>query len=442
LCGALALAGTLAAPRPAAAADHTFTVDTTADGVDDNPGNGVCHTAAGACTLRAAVMESNHTSSGTVEIVVPANANPYVLSILPTGMDDETSGDLNIDRVVTITGGGAQHTIIDGNGTDRVFNVLISVGVPGDVSFSGITVRNGSVTVGGGGLYIFNKYYPVFLERCAITGNAAGSGGGVYADTDTVLDRSTVSGNHATAGPGGGVLAYSITIADSTISGNTASSGGGGIFLGSTSTGTVFYSTIDENDGGSIGPNGGGGGIYTTSTDVQVIGSVLWGNVDEIPTVPIPTLEDCDCKGTFTGSPNLVGTKNHCSITATVGNPLLGPLHLNGGQVPTRALLAGSPAIGAGNPTSCAYDTPTDERGAHRPEGAACDLGAYEFDANGDANGDGMRDVADVFFLINYLFASGPAPVGLGDVNGDAKTDIADVFSLINFLFAGGPAPL
>jgi hypothetical protein len=32
--------------------------------------------------------------------------------------------------------------------------------------------------------------------------------------------------------------------------------------------------------------------------------------------------------------------------------------------------------------------------------------------------------------------------MGLGDVNGNGATDVADVFFLINFLFAGGPAPL
>jgi virginiamycin B lyase len=30
----------------------------------------------------------------------------------------------------------------------------------------------------------------------------------------------------------------------------------------------------------------------------------------------------------------------------------------------------------------------------------------------------------------------------IGDVNGDGKVDIADVFYVINFLFAGGPAPI
>jgi hypothetical protein len=40
------------------------------------------------------------------------------------------------------------------------------------------------------------------------------------------------------------------------------------------------------------------------------------------------------------------------------------------------------------------------------------------------------------------LFAGGPAPVGPGDVNGDGQVNVADVFYLINYLFAGGPAPV
>ena len=50
-------------------------------------------------------------------------------------------------------------------------------------------------------------------------------------------------------------------------------------------------------------------------------------------------------------------------------------------------------------------------------------------------------DVADVFYLINYLFAGGPAPVCAADANGDGHVDVSDVFYLVNFLFAGGPPP-
>ena len=61
--------------------------------------------------------------------------------------------------------------------------------------------------------------------------------------------------------------------------------------------------------------------------------------------------------------------------------------------------------------------------------------------AVGDANWDGAVNVGDVFYLINTLFAGGPAPVCSADVNADTKVDVSDVFYLINFLFAGGQPP-
>jgi hypothetical protein len=62
----------------------------------------------------------------------------------------------------------------------------------------------------------------------------------------------------------------------------------------------------------------------------------------------------------------------------------------------------------------------------------------------GNANGDGLVDVGDVIYLINYLFVGGPAPNPLesGDANCDGLVDIVDVVYLINYLFVGGPPPL
>ena len=57
-------------------------------------------------------------------------------------------------------------------------------------------------------------------------------------------------------------------------------------------------------------------------------------------------------------------------------NPGLGPLANNGGPTPTMALLPGSPAINAADPT----DFPaTDQRGELRPYGPAPDIGAFEY---------------------------------------------------------------
>jgi hypothetical protein len=61
----------------------------------------------------------------------------------------------------------------------------------------------------------------------------------------------------------------------------------------------------------------------------------------------------------------------------------------------------------------------------------------------GDTNGDGVIDVSDLVYVINYLFINGPAPepMAAGDVNCDTIVDVSDAVYLINYLFAHGPAP-
>ncbi len=62
---------------------------------------------------------------------------------------------------------------------------------------------------------------------------------------------------------------------------------------------------------------------------------------------------------------------------------------------------------------------------------------------HGDANGDQTIDLADVVFLINYLYKEGPAPDPLdsGDANCDEVVDLSDVVYLINYLYKEGPPP-
>jgi len=67
----------------------------------------------------------------------------------------------------------------------------------------------------------------------------------------------------------------------------------------------------------------------------------------------------------------------------------------------------------------------------------------FQLFLRGDANGDGVINVNDVVYLINYLFISGPAPDPLeaGDVNCDGTINVSDVVYLINYLFISGPPP-
>ena len=66
-----------------------------------------------------------------------------------------------------------------------------------------------------------------------------------------------------------------------------------------------------------------------------------------------------------------------------------------------------------------------------------------ECPGRGDATNDGAIDVADVMFLINYLFTgtSAPDPMCNGDATCDGAVDVADVMFLINYLFTGTSPP-
>ncbi len=61
----------------------------------------------------------------------------------------------------------------------------------------------------------------------------------------------------------------------------------------------------------------------------------------------------------------------------------------------------------------------------------------------GDADGSGAVDIDDVVYLINYIFAGGPAPdpLATGDANCSGDVDIDDVVYLINYIFGGGHEP-
>src|SRR5512142_2010103 len=106
-----------------------FVVNTTADAVDVNPGDGVCATATGACTLRAAIMEAN-AHPGADTITLPAGT--YDLTIRGYDEDAATTGDLDITDNLTLIGAGADSTFIVGakdifNPNDRVFDVIQAV---------------------------------------------------------------------------------------------------------------------------------------------------------------------------------------------------------------------------------------------------------------------------------------------------------------------------
>ncbi|MEP6511406.1 MAG: hypothetical protein ABJB02_07420, partial [Dokdonella sp.] len=125
--GVLIGAAMLFAPHVLAV--QTFTVNSTLDGIDDDTSDGVCHTAANTCTLRAAVMQANRSSGAGATIMLPAGT--FILTRPAANGDGEDNGDLNLtappsgsgNAVIAIIGAGVARTIIDANQIDRVFHI-------------------------------------------------------------------------------------------------------------------------------------------------------------------------------------------------------------------------------------------------------------------------------------------------------------------------------
>ncbi|MEO7432531.1 MAG: choice-of-anchor Q domain-containing protein [Dokdonella sp.] len=391
-------------------ADAVFIVNTVADLVDDNTADGVCHTGANTCSLRAAIMEVNHLPPAGVGVIsVPAGT--YILTRAPTAANGDDVGDLNIvapsvvGLTVSLIGAGAGRTIIDGNQLDRV----LAIDGVCTVRLAGVTIRNGQRggnSLGGG---IFNRSTLTIADstiennhadegggidsggdltivRSTIRANTAMYGGGLYVYGPTHIRDSTISGNLASPGSGGGLFnTAELWIVNGTISGNAADTDGGGIY---SNYRTSLYSTsIINNDADhDRDENGGiGGGVFAGAfLDAQflIINTLFAGN----------TLFDApiydDCSGTLDAVGfNEFGDPSGCTINGPWGGVTpgsIGPLRDNGGPTFTHALLEGSEAVdNVFASSSCVdddgEDMPTDQRGAVRVTGTRCDIGAFEY---------------------------------------------------------------
>jgi CSLREA domain-containing protein/uncharacterized repeat protein (TIGR01451 family) len=393
----------------------TFIVNSTADTSDDNPGNGICADADGNCTLRAAIQEAN-ALAGDDSIVL--SATTYTLSGV-AGDDLALSGDLDIADTVTITGAGTASTVIDGGGVDRIFDIDPS-GIGVSATISNLTIRNGNLPgESGGGI---RNRGTLLLDKTTLDSNVSGIDGGGLLNLGTMtLQSSTVSGNSA-SGNGAGVFngsGGSLTVTASTLSSNTATgtgSSGGGIFNNGVTlnlTNSTITSNTANGTGGGISNNTGATATLvnnTISNNTVTVGSgggiINAGTATLTNTIVANNLND-NCSGSITSLGNNLDSGSTCAFGAgeiSGQNPLLGALADNGGATQTRALLAGSPAIDAGNNAACPA---TDQRGVMRPypTGGTCDIGAYEFTPGVDLalTKDDGSDCADQDDTLSYV---------------------------------------
>ena len=155
-------AGTVSPDAPtAAAATAPFVVNDLADTWDANVGNGVCRTAAGVCTLRAAIQEANAMPGpNTINFAIPGTG-PFRIQLtqrLPAIVD--TSGGVTIDGYTQAGATTNTDPIID--------NALIKIEIVGSGA-SGTTVFDGFVLNSGGnvlrGLSIYNLRRPIWIYK-------------------------------------------------------------------------------------------------------------------------------------------------------------------------------------------------------------------------------------------------------------------------------------
>ncbi len=238
LARAVALALVCASARAA-----NFEVDTEADTVDANPGDGVCADADGHCSLRAAIMETN-ALAGADTIELPAGM--FTLTIAGVDENAAATGDLDITDDLAIEGAGSDSTFIDAGALDRIFEVLSGLGTR-SVAFSHLTMQNGyventGIVPGGAGIYV-DALAHVALDDVVIRGNrATDSYSGIAIDTQGCVEGSHVrildNVDTAETGSGSAVAAIHvyenkdvdlgacITLEDSEISGNRADQAG------------------------------------------------------------------------------------------------------------------------------------------------------------------------------------------------------------------------
>jgi len=259
----------------------TYVVTTGADAVGIDPGNGRCETAPGngVCTLRRAIYEANRRTEASV-VDLSAVPGGIVTLTIPDPSEnalDETRGSLKINVPMTIIGSGPLLTTIDGNGLvtgTRVFTVRLAF-TSGELSFIGLSIRNGKTRQDGGGIYQGggSAAASTTLRNVILAGNSAwGYGGGVFGNV-RIID-STVENNVA-GWSGGGVYTEAILsfgptrITRSTVRGNAAVLNGGGL---SGSPFMIESSTISENIA-----HGSGGGI-DAAHNVWVVNSTITRN--------------------------------------------------------------------------------------------------------------------------------------------------------------------
>lgn len=363
--------------------------------------------------LLSAIQVTTDADSGTGslrEAIATANANKQADTI--TFASSVTSITLTGgELVLSETGPGNRTTIkgpvsISGNNASRIFTVKLGV----FAELSSLTLTNGRAT---------------------------GDGGAIDSQGELAVIGTTVKDSFATGKSGAIQLtAGTLDIVNSTLSGNRADQWGGAIGANGGQL-TVTSSTLTNNKADTNGDGTGDGGAlsFPPQTVVSLFNSILAGNSSGSGTADDMTggtnLHK-DSSNNLIGSSSVTlglahGTKgnllgNNGSGVIDINTVLDTTLKDNGGSAFTHSLIAGSPALDAGDASRFRLSVTTDQNGKPRVDGDGIDIGAFEAAVQTAPNSvdvDGVRFVSTGNFSrpLKSVTASGDAIVATGGGN-------------------------
>lgn len=341
----------------------------------------------GTLTIANSTFSNNHNSSYDGGAIY--NRNTVIITDSTFSGNSAASnggGIYSLSGAVTITDSTFSNNTAATGGGVHCYSCTMTVT---NSTFSGNNTPNGS----GGGIYII--YSILTVTDSTFFGNGAswgGGGGGIFANySGLTIVNSVFSGNSATGSPGGAIFNGStMAISKSTFSGNSAGAGGGISTQGANST--IANSTFSGNSA-TVSPGGGisnAGGLIITNSTLSGNSASSGGGISR--TAGTMTLRNTivadntggNCSGTITNGGNNIDDGTTCGWGATYGSmsstePLLGILTGSPAYFP---LNAGSPAIDKGDDPMCAAAPVNNQsqNGVARPQGAHCDIGAFELD--------------------------------------------------------------
>lgn len=413
--------------------------------------------------------ETDRTKIDRSVVVIDGDAEQRVVQISTSGDAEDVETQL---RNLTITNGFSGN---ESGGGIRSY---------GDLTLTNVAVTDSRTTMNGGGIAALEGTLTVnksVIDRNLATGAVGTGGGGIYSQPTVIVDirYSTISDNSAIGLIGGGIYARGVSgtqktffMDSSTVSGNTARHGAG-IDLGPSAV--IQNSTIS----GNVADGGGGGGLRISNNNLgqvgaeaRILNTTIADNQSSLPGSGFSNSGTAVIGNTIiagnrygTGdfvnrqgsSSNLVRSVGHNIFESTDGfesflgwipnnsdligvDPKIGPLANNGGFTKTHLLKTDSPAIDAGSEEFMPLmdqrgrpmvDIPSDKI----PNGGNTipDIGSYEI--QGVSNSAWSYDARD-----QSQFGPGDAlTFGFGFDDGKADSTVRKDPHFLGFEFDTGP---